>query len=243
MSYRKVLWLLPLAASLSLGVAAPPSLANCPGAVPPLEVSQPRVQANWEKLQQMETYPWGTQRIYERLEGDRITLSANFDQLRGPQKQEAINLLQLGNSSHRVYASDGRLLSAVYDGCTRFETLTEKARYSWYYNEVGRSLPSSTPRDALRNYGTPTWRFVQVPIGRQQEQAVRNLFWKRMGYSQVNKGMWIAWVPERGYFEINVPNGYNLQELSKFWQTAPRNYRYVVLSSDGTPVFDANFDT
>ncbi|MBD2517067.1 hypothetical protein H6G93_19010 [Nostoc sp. FACHB-973] len=42
---------------------------------------------------------------------------------------------------HSVYASDGRLLSAVYDACTRFDMLTEKARYSWYYNSIGRSLP------------------------------------------------------------------------------------------------------
>ncbi|MBW4428044.1 MAG: hypothetical protein KME50_27280 [Nostoc desertorum CM1-VF14] len=50
--------------------------------------------------------------------------------------------------------------------------------------------------------------------------------------------MWIAWVPEHGYFEINVPNSYNIKQLGQFWRSAPRNYRYIVLSTDGSLVFE-----
>lgn len=237
------LWLLAIAVTLNVVVATPPAQANCPGSVQPLEEVQPQVQKRWQELQRMETYPWGKARVYDRLEGDRITLSASFDQLRNGEKEEAINLLKLGNLIHSVYASDGRLLSAVYDACTRFNMVTEKARYSWYYNAVGRSLPTTLPREALRNAGTPSWRLVKVPISQAKEQSVRNLFWRTMGHSQANNGMWIAWVPEHGYFEVNVPNGYDVKKLSKFWRVAPQNYRYMVLSTDGSILQDANFDT
>ncbi len=242
MLYRNLLGLLPIAASINIVVAAPPAQANCPGSGPSLEEAQPRVQQRWEELQGMETYPWGKARVYERLQGNRITLAPSFDRLRDSQKQEALNLLRLSNYPHSVYASDGRLLSALYDGCTRFDMLTERARYGWYFNSIGRSLPDNLPREALRNAGTPSWRLVRVPISKTQEQSVRNLFWSRMGYSQANSGMWIAWVPEHGYFEVNVPNGYNVQQLGQFWRLAPRNYRYIVLSTDGTLLLDANFD-
>ena len=251
MLQRNFLWLLPIAASINVVVATPPAKANCPGSPPPLEEVQPQVQQRWEELQRMATYPWGKARVYERLQGDseallrsadRITLAPSFDQLRNGQKQEVLNLLRLSNYPYSVYASDGRLLSALYDACTRFDTLTERARYSWYLNSIGRTLPDNLPREALRNAGTPSWRLVRVPISKTQEQSVRNLFWKTMGYSQANTGMWIAWVPEHGYFEVNVPNGYNVQQLGQFWRVAPRNYRYIVLSTDGTLVLDANFD-
>ncbi|HEY9639062.1 MAG TPA: hypothetical protein V6C57_01185 [Coleofasciculaceae cyanobacterium] len=237
----KLLWLAPIAA-IQLLAATFPAQANCPGSVQPVEAVQPQVQARWDELQRLATYPWGTARVYDRLQGDRITLAASFDQLRDAQKQEVLNLLRLGNYPHSVYASDGRLLSAVYDACTRFDMLTERARYSWYYNSIGRWLPTDLPREALRNAGHPFWRQVQVSISESQEQAIRNLFWNKMGYSQADSGMWIAWVPEQGYFEINVPNGYDVQQLAEFWGVAPHAYRYVVLSTDGTWLMDANFD-
>lgn len=243
MSFRNLFWLLSIAATLNIVVATPPAQANCPGSVQPLEEVQPQVQKRWQELQRMETYPWGKARVYDRLEGDRITLAPSFDQLRNGEKLEAIDLLKLGNYIHSVYASDGRLLSAVYDACTRSNMVTEKARYSWYYNAIGRSLPTTLPREALRNAGTPAWRLVKVPISQAKEQSVRGLFWRTMGYNQANNGMWIAWVPEHGYFEVNVPNGYDVKQLSKFWKVAPRNYRYMVLSTDGTILQDANFDT
>ncbi|NJL22768.1 MAG: hypothetical protein HC895_21230 [Leptolyngbyaceae cyanobacterium SM1_3_5] len=171
-------------AALSIVVASPPAFANCAGE-PPDEVVVPLVEQRWQALQQMQTYPWGTARVYDRLEVDRrqVWFNARFDQLRGTQKQQAVEMLQLGSSPFRAYASDGRLLSARYDGCTRFDTLTERSRYSYYYNEIGRSLPANTPRDQLRNIGRPAWRQVRYPIAAATERSVRTLFWNRMGYA------------------------------------------------------------
>jgi hypothetical protein len=238
--YLNCLWLLPIAATINVIFVTAEAQANCPESVPTLEQTQARVQQLWDELQEMKTYPWGAARVYESLKGDRITLSASFDPLLGSQKQEVFNLLQLYNSPHSVYASDGRLLSARYDGCTRFQMLTEKARYSWYYN--GGSVSSNVSRETLRNFGRPSWRQVRVAISEAEEKSVRNLFWNKLGYSQANKGMWIAWVPEHGYFEVNIPNGYNVKQLGQFWRVAPRKYRYIVLSADGTPLPNANFN-
>lgn len=238
-----LLALLPVATTASLFAAPDPASANCAGA-PPDGVVVPLVQQRWAELQQVQTYPWGTARVYDRLDLDRrqVWLNASFDQLRGSNKRQAIEMLQLGSSPFTAYASDSRILSALYDGCTRFDTLTERERFSWYYNALGRSLPANTPRDLLRNVGRPAWRQVRYPIAAAPERSVRQLFWNRMGYAQANRGLWIAWVPEHGYFEINVPNGYSVQQLNRFWNAAPRQYRYIVVQTDGTQVFDANFD-
>lgn len=238
-----LLWMLSLATSLSLGAATLPASANCPGSLIPLEESQALIQPRWDALQQMETYPWGTARVYGQLEGDRITLTPAFDQLQDGNKLTALEMLDLGITPYRVYASDGRLLSAAYDGCTRFHMVTERQRYSWYFLAMGRSLPFDLPREELRNAGRPGWRDVRVEISPAREREIRLSFWSRMGYDQADEGMWIAWVPEHGYFEINVPVGYDVDQLSRFWSVAPREYRYLVLDSQGTIVMDATFDT
>lgn len=238
-----LLTLMPVAVAANLFTTPHPADANCAGE-PPDEISVPLIQQRWKELLQMQTYPWGTARVYSRLVLDRreIWLDASFNQLRGSHKQQAVEMLQLGSSPFTAYASDGRLVSARYDGCTRFDTLTERARFSWYYSALDRSLPANTARDLLRNVDRPAWRQVRYRIAAAQERSVRTLFWNQIGYAQASKGMWIAWVPEHGYFEINVPNGYNVQQLRRFWGLAPRQYRYIVVQSDGTQVFDANFD-
>ncbi len=243
MLYRNLLWILSIASFLNIFVAIPRVQSNCAGGLFPLEEVQSKMQQHWQNLQRQETYPWGETKVYESLQDDIITLASSFDQLPGSEKQAVLNLLQLSsqNYPHKVYTHDGRLLSSAYDGCTRDHLLTEKARYSWYYNDIGRSLPSDTPREALRNTGNPSWRKVNVLITEAQEQPIRHLFWERMGYNQADKGMWIAWVPEQGYFEINVPNNYDIKELDEFWQLAPNNNRYVVVSSDGSFREDINW--
>jgi len=55
---------------------------------------------------------------------------------------------------------------------------------------------------------------------------------------------WIAWVPEHGYFELNVRSkvGDHYQNsLRQFWRLAPRKYRYVVVDSEGTLVEEKRF--
>ncbi|MEO1353353.1 MAG: hypothetical protein AAFW84_32095 [Cyanobacteria bacterium J06635_15] len=91
----------------------------------------------------------------------------------------------------------------------------------------------------LRNAGYPSWRQVNFPIDPATEQAVRLGFWNSVGYEQSH--WWIAWVPEHGYFEINVPENYDAERLEQYWQVADRNYRYVVLSRDGSQLAEKLF--
>ncbi|WP_088889996.1 phosphoribosylaminoimidazolesuccinocarboxamide synthase [Leptolyngbya ohadii] len=243
-------------------IATPPAQANCSDWVGRVEYWQSPMQQHWQQLQQQIHYPWGQARPYGQFLRDRITLTADFDRLTGTQKQQVLTLLlnpdwqqiitpqeqqagleqgTIGAIPYPIYASDGRLISGVYDGCTRMTLLTERSRYSWYYNSIGRTLPNNLNREALRNVGTPAWRIVQVPISAAAERRVRAQFWNAIGYRQADQGYWIAWVPEGGYFEINVPSGDDAEQLS-FWRIAPREYRYRVVGSDGTLIREVNFN-
>jgi len=263
---KVLLWSGTTAAALSLMIAVPPALAICGQTPGRLEYWQAPMQQHWQQLQQRTNYPWGQARPYGTISGTRITLTADFDRLNGTQKHEVLNLLDgdyeywdevftdemvqtgieqgtIGPMPYEVYASDGRLITGVYDGCTRVRTLTEQARYGFYYNTMSRILPEgSYPNpEALRNAGRPGWRQVNRPISATAERNVRLRFWNAVGYSQAG-ALWIAWVPEHGYFEINVPSG-NDASLQRFWRVAPREYNYRVVARDGSFVRDANFNS
>lgn len=243
---------------LNLLMAIAPAQANCPMSVGSAEPYQLVMQRRWRELQAQTTYPWGNVRPYAKFEGENITLTPEFDRLTGSQKQQVVSTVlttppfdQLtpaeqeamkevgGVAPYRVYASDGRLVSAPYDGCTRPTLLTERARYSWYYNSQERGAPRDLTPEGLRNAGRPSWRIVRFPISAEQERSTRFQFWKTVGWNASN--WWIAWVPENGYFEINVPVGYNSAQLERFWQVAPRQHRYVVVGNDGTVLQERRF--
>lgn len=218
--------------------------ANCADSIASLELVQPVMERYFQQLQQKSQFPWGKAQPYGKLSGDRMTLTPQFDALTGTQKKQVLDLLRLDYNSnwfsllseqeqglalknpgivalspYLVFASDDRLISYPYDGCTRLTLLTEFNRYQL---EVGysRSLPDRQIR------------FFLSPI---QEKSVKKKFWQAVGYKQGDL-QWIAWVPERGYFEINVykdaVNRYQ-NRLNKFWRVAPRKYRYVVLDQNG----------
>jgi hypothetical protein len=260
---KSLLWSGTTAIALSLMIAAPPALANCNDYVGRVEYWQSPMQRHWQQLQQRTSYPWGQARPYGEISGDRINLTADFDRLNGAQKQQVLSLLlnpdwqqivtleeqqagieqgTIGALPYAVYASDGRLVSAVYDGCTRTTMLTERARYSWYYNSIGRSLPANLNPEALRNAGRPSWRQIGRVISATAERSMRTRFWNSVGYHQAANGFWIAWVPESGYFEINVPPGNDARQLP-FWRVAPREYNYRVISTDGSYVTEGNFNS
>lgn len=237
---------------------ASPARANCNDRVGELEYFQPAMARRWAELQARETYPWGRDRIYDRIAGNSIFLTEKFDRLSGPQKQQAIDLLLLdyGDTElydlltpaerqqtgigalppYKVLASDGRLVHLPYDGCTAVTLLTESDRFDYYYTR----RPTDRDRDRratipeLRNGGNPFWRSVRFPIAPEAELAVRLRFWEAIGYE--NARWWIAWVPERGFFEIIVPVGADRARLGKFWRVAPQNFRYAVIADDGTPL-------
>ena len=232
-----------------------PALANCAEVLAPVELMQPAMERQWQQLQQQTTYPWGAARPFGTLVDDRIALTPAFDRLTGAQKQEVLDAvfaytltpaeaqalsgaLQLG--PYQIYAHDQRLLYQA-SACHETTMLTEKARYSHYYNFAEFARPRSELAAALRNVGRPAWRTVRFPIAAAQERATRLQFWQAIGYKQVANNWWIAWVPEQGYFEVNAPVGYSQPLLQRFWQVAPKQYRYVVVTADGTLVQGQTF--
>ena len=230
------------AALLGLLTWGNPAQANCSDAIAAAQLVQPTLERHWQTLQRQKAYPWGPIRPYGSLSADQITLTPAFDRLDGAAKRRVVELLRLGTkpdwlslltpaeqqqavrdpgigaiAPHTVLAHDGRLVSYAYDGCTRPILLTEFARYQqrWY----GRDLPLRT---------------LRFPMDPGKEQAVRRSFWQALGHRR-SEVRWIAWVPERGFFEITVASNPGAERsLAPFWQVAPRSYRYVVLNEDGT---------
>lgn len=232
-----------------------PALANCTETLASMEQVQPAMERQWQELQQQTTYPWGEARPFGTFVGDRVTLTSEFARLTGSQKRQVIDTVfgytltpeeqqALNGASSRgpyeIYASDGRMIYRA-SACHDMTTLTEKARYSHYYNFAEPFTPRSELETELRNAGRPSWRNVRFPISAVQERETRLKFWNAIGYNQAANDWWIAWVPENGYFEVNAPVGYNQQLLQRFWQVAPRQYRYVVVTADGTFVQEHSF--
>lgn len=122
--------------------------ANCSQTTAKLALVQPAMERYFQQLQQKTQFPWGKVQPYGKLSGDRITLTPEFERLTGTQKKQAIDLLDLGRSPYFVFASDYRVISYPYDGCTRLTLLTELNRYQI---EVGysRSLPDRQIRFPL----------------------------------------------------------------------------------------------
>jgi hypothetical protein len=239
-----------------------PANANCADSIASLELVKPAIERLIKTIEKSENF-------VSKIEGDKIILTAEFDNLTGIKKQQFLNLFDnwfgiltkkeqqaaLNNSGigamspYGIYASDGRALSLPYDGCTRNLLLTERSRFSWYLNRSPDRSNSTVPvtGDDLRNAGEPFWRNVKFPLSKKEEKRTRLLFWQEIGYEQ-NKswwndsGWWIAWVPERGHFEINLPNNYDLKILEKFWRVAPHQYKYAIVLNDGTWLGDHKRD-
>jgi hypothetical protein len=245
--------------AIAIVISAAPVSANCADAIASLELVESPMKRLWQQLQQQTQFPWGNLNPYQKLSGNAVELNANFDRLIGKQKLQVLAALKLGYdrnwfdlltpaeqtaalahpgigamSPFQVYASDGRAVSLPYDGCTRTTLLTEKDRFSWYYNALDRSPNSRSTPTMLRNVDSPPWRQMRWKIAAQRERTIRQQFWHTVGMSAIDRGWWIAWVPEQGYFEINVPTDYQSQMLQRFLRVAPRQYRYRVVATDGT---------
>ena len=244
---------LTLAAANLLKMA--PALANCAEVLASVEQMQPAMERQWQQLQQQTTYPWGEARPFGTMVGDRVALTPAFDRFTGSQKQQVIDAIfgytltpeeeqalkgAVLIGPYTIYANDQRMIYQA-SACHDMTTLTEKARYSHYYNFAEFLTPRSELETELRNVGRPAWRKVRFPIAASQERATRLKFWHAIGYKQAANNWWIAWVPEQGYFEVNAPVGYSQPLLQRFWQSAPQQYRYVVVTADGTFVQEQTF--
>ncbi len=214
-----------------------PAQANCAGFGRPPEQVNAEVRQRVNQLKTNSSEFFG-QKMLGVMGDRRITLTPAFDPLTGPDKRQVLNTLKLEGSTYEVYAADGRLVSAQYDGCTRTHLLTERDRYSWYLNHPPAQMPLPMLRDALRNPGQPRWRKVNQSVHPEDERRARFKFWETVGYDKAKQGWWIAWVPEGGYFEVTVGNADGLTQLKPYLANAFRQYRYVALTSDGTPLYD-----
>jgi hypothetical protein len=241
--------------SAALGLVlliAGPARANCNQTMIARALIQSAVERHWAALAHQKSYPWGDVRPYGPISGKRMILTRAFDGLSGAQKFQVLEPLWLGYaditpglvereftsaerarlaqvaplywgsmSPYEVYSEDGLLISEAYDGCTRHVALTEKERFGIYWNR-------------------PRPRTQRFPLAAGNEQNVKTRFWRAMSYASSSK-YWIGWVPERGYFEVVVPDDpthWYLQALRPFWQVAPTTYKYVVYSDDGTRLFE-----
>lgn len=226
-----------VAASCVTMASPDPAQANCAGYGRPPEQVNLEVRQRANQLKN-DTNEFFGQKMIDVVGDRRITLTPAFDPFTGPAKRQILNTLKLEGSTYEVYTADGRLVSAQYDGCTRTHLLTERDRYSWYLTRPPVQMPLPMLRDALRNPGQPSWRKVNQSIHPEAERRARVKFWETVGYDKAKQGWWIAWVPEGGYFEVTVRNADGLTQLKPYLANAFRQYRYVVLASDGTPLYD-----
>lgn len=243
-------------------VTATPASANCSDRSGSLEWYEPAMSQHLQQLQSQQDPLWGSEPVFDRIEGRQILLTSRFDALSGAQKTAAINAVTtldfrdyltpesyeqkfvppgnegIGTFPYNVIASDGRGVSVVYDGCTRFELLTERDRFDYYFNRQFGSYTSSS-EGLIRNAGEPDWRQVNFSIEPAAEKAVRLGFWNSVGYD--SEDWWIAWVPELGNFEVNVPENFNYAKLQRYWEVADPSYRYIVVREDGTRLGEKQF--
>ncbi|BAU16088.1 hypothetical protein LEP3755_66550 (plasmid) [Leptolyngbya sp. NIES-3755] len=234
-------FLLPfiVAASCTTVAAHPsPELQSCPDSDRPVEQANLQVKQRANQLQRDRSEFFG-QKVIDSVSDRRITLTTAFDSLSGQDKRQVLRTLKLEGSTYEVYSADARLVSTQYDRCTHTYLLSERDRFRWYYTRNPIQLPTIEQlNEALRNAGRPSWRKVNQSISPENERRARVKFWQAIGYDKVNQGWWIAWVPEGGYFEINIRSTDSLARVKPYLATAFRQYRYVVVHTDGTPLYD-----
>ena len=197
-----------------------------------LEWVRPAMEKYIEKLR---SSPWEGIQPFDSVQNNRIILSPEFAKLSGHQKRQILDLLLLNYGEYKplmklmssenrrriresegsmlpfeVYTHDGRLVSLPYNGCNRIIVLTEYER------------------SRLGFLGIEVQRVQRYPMSRWNEEYVKKLFWNAIGYEKAGK-YWIAWVPEKGHFEIDVPQSNHEAVLKAFWPVAPDYYRYVII--------------
>ena len=245
--------------ALLWAISSVPAFANCSTPVGSVDWYQPAMDSHFEQFQSSSTHPWGNTQVVDRFIDETFFLTAEFETLEAEAKGQVLDGLLsfnmddyltpeeieykysnegmsegIGTPPFEIVASDGREISSVYDGCTRFTLLTELDRFEWYYNTEG-SNPETSSEGPLRNAGQPSWRQVNFPIEASVEKSVRLGFWNSVCYvmDYTDYGWWIAWVPEHGYFEVNVPKNFDYSRLQRYWEVADRDYDYVVVRADG----------
>ncbi len=186
---------------------------------------------------QLKAKKWENIYAFSRFNPTGIYMTRAFDRIDAEKKRSLLALLLLDYGEYTqlapllprikkmegsmfpysVYGADGRILSVPYNPCNRLITLTEYER------------------SRLQFLGIKSVRRNIYPLSTQRVEAVKKIFWNSVGYEK-SGDYWIAWVPERGYFEINVPSLNHEKVLADFWKKAPSRYKYAVLDR-GTHIY------
>lgn len=220
-----------LAALLGAAAFVPQAMA-CDQPLIDASLLQPAMKRYFSQLAKS---PWDGGHPFSHIDGKRIYMSRDFDTLAAAQKKQLLSLLLLDYGEYKplmqylpaplrdsvtssggaipsfeVYSWDGRLVSLPYNGCNRMTLLTEYER-----SRIG-FLGVNHPR------------VQRFPMSLWQQDQIKKLFWQSIGYGRAGD-FWIAWVPESGHFEIDVPSSTHTRVLEAFWQNAPSYYRYVVV--------------
>lgn len=192
----------------------------------------PLKSAFQQYFEKLKAQKWEGVEAFSHISYQKIYMKPAFDKLKAEAKRRVLSLLLLDygeytqllplldagslkslNGSmfpYAVYTADGRILSAAYNPCNRLITLTEYER------------------SRLPFLGVNIQRVQRFPLSPEIQEDIEKRFWKAVGYDNAGD-YWIEWVPEAGYFEIDVPSRNHNALLQDFWKSVPRAYRYLVV--------------
>lgn len=225
-----------LLALLSFCLMVPSAQAACESQFIESEAMQKAYTTYFEKLK---AEKWEGILAFDRMSYQKIYMTPKFDKLKADAKKRILSLLLLDYGEYlqlnpllsiearrelkgsmlpyAVYTADGRILSAAYNPCNRLITLTEYER------------------SRLPFLGINIQRVQRYPMAPSIQEGIEKIFWKTVGYEQAGE-YWIEWVPEKGYFEIDVPSLNHNAVLEAFWKQIPNPYRYLIVDR-GTPIY------
>lgn len=176
--------------------------------------------------------------FYDRIEGDRLFTTAAFDR-QPPARKKAIleaGYLALWEAIPKAERDDlrenngaianptiivdpiGRQLyrdtpcSSAYVSLTEHQRVTNRYSISYSYSQMER----------------PETHKLKLDLDKVKQGFHGVMSWK--------PAYFINWVPEGGFFEIDVPDRAAVKKLAGYWPKAPRGYRYEVRLNDGTLV-------
>lgn len=199
----------------------------------------PFKEAFGQYFNKLKAQKWEGVQAFGRMSYSKIYMTPAFNHLKADAKRRTLSLLLLDYGEYTqllplldkaelstltgsmlpysVYTADGRILSSAYNPCNRLVTLTE-------YD-----------RSRLPFLGINIQRVQRYPLSSEVQEDIKKRFWKAVGYDNAGD-YWIEWVPEKGYFEIDVPSRNHNALLNAFWQSVPKAYRYQIVDR-GSPLY------
>ncbi|MDB5100413.1 MAG: hypothetical protein JWM80_4834 [Cyanobacteria bacterium RYN_339] len=222
----------PIAAVAIVVALAAPAYANCPE-----EYVETREVAPFfaKAVAAMKLGPNG--KFFDRLDGELLYVTPAFEALPGPRQAnlareasqalwtaiptaDVERIIGTGHVAHSVKVADhlGRWLYVNTPCWGDFTTLTEHQRFVAMF---------SFGSDDERGFRTQTH-----PLPKRIDlRAMRRNFGRKVG---LGAGYYLGWVPEGGFFELDVPRASDAKRVKAFLPSAPRGYRYDVRLNDGT---------